>query len=168
MLKSYFLQYTGSLTSPTRKKFIWLCIAIIAIYNVHSIRFLYKWFLQPLTGGSLNSLYHMLNYSTLNPQHLMLATARLALSCIPSLLNKLPLFLVIDDTLQEKFGVRFECCKTMFDHVKRTGSNYLNGHCFVGICLKVPVFLKQKVYYLTIPIGYRLRKADQSKQVNRI
>lgn len=165
VLKSYFQQYTGELTSPTKKKFVWLCITIIVVHSVPSIRFLYRWFLKPLVGSSLNSLYHMLGYSNLNLRHFMLITVKFALSCIPVLLHKLPVFLIVDDTLQEKFGIYFESCKTMFDHVKRTGSSYLNGHCFVGICLKVPVILKKKVHYLTIPIGYRLRNDDQSKLV---
>lgn len=94
----------------------------------------------------------------------MQTTVKIAFSCIPKLLRKLPIFIIIDDTLQPKFGFHFDCHKKLFDHTARNGSNYLNGHCFVGIILKIPVFLKnQDIYYLKVPIGYRLKKDNPSK-----
>jgi hypothetical protein len=94
----------------------------------------------------------------------MQTTVRIALSCIPEILKSLPIFIVIDDTLQAKFGVHFECRKELFDHTARNGSNYLNGHCFVGLILKIPVFFKnQDIYYLKVSIGYRLKKDNPDK-----
>jgi len=89
----------------------------------------------------------------------MRTTVKIALSYIPKVLKPLFIFVVIDDTLQAKFGVHFECRKELFDHTARNGSNYLNGHCFVGLILKIPMFFKKQViYYLKVLIGYRLKK----------
>jgi hypothetical protein len=63
----------------------------------------------------------------------------------------LPVLLVIDDTLQEKFGIHFECIGKLFDYAKHNGSNYMNGHCFIGLVLKIPVRMKvENIYYLTV------------------
>jgi hypothetical protein len=50
----------------------------------------------------------------------------------------LPIFLVTDDTLQEKFGIYFECLGKLFDHARQNGSNYMNDHYFVDLILKIP------------------------------
>lgn len=49
----------------------------------------------------------------------MQTTVRIALSCIPKTLKSLPIFIVINDTLQAKFSVHFECRKKLFDHTAR-------------------------------------------------
>jgi hypothetical protein len=134
------------------------------MYNVHSIKFLYDWFLKGVAGGSLNSFYYLFTYTKLNLRNIMQTTAKIALSCIPDTLKTLPIFIVIDDTLQEKFGVHFECYGKLFDHVARNGSKYLNGHCFVGLALRIPVYVKEdEICYLTISIGYRLKKDNPDK-----
>lgn len=51
----------------------------------------------------------------------------------------------------------------MFDHACHNGSNYLNGHCFVGLVLCIPVGDKENVRYLSVPVGYRLRAKDENK-----
>ena len=165
-LISYFSQYTRLFTKPTRIKFIWLCIGIIAMPTIQSIRFLYEWFLKKVTNKSLNSYYYLFSYSKLDLKHIMKITVKIALSCIPNLLKKLPILLIIDDTLQAKFGAHFECRKSLFDHTSRNGSNYLKGHCFVGLILKIPVFFKsQEVYYLKVPIGYRLKNGKDKMHI---
>jgi len=68
--------------------------------------------------------------------------------------------LLLDDTLQEKFGTKFECYSTMFDHAKHNGSAYLNGHCFVALTICVPVAIGSKIQYMNIPVRFRLRNDD--------
>ena len=158
-LISYFFQYANFFTKPTRIKFIWLCIGIIAMPTIQSVRFLYEWFLKKVTNKSLNSYYYLFSHTKLDLEHIMKTTVKIALSCIPTVLKKFPIFIVTDDTLQAKIGVHFECRKNLFDHTSRNGCNYLKGHCFVGLILKIPVFFKsQNVYYLKVPIGYKLKK----------
>lgn len=42
-----------------------------------------------------------------------------------------------------QFAIHFGCRKKIFDHTARNGSNYLNGHCFVGEV----VFYEQKNFW---------------------
>ena len=51
----------------------------------------------------------------------------------------------------------------LFDHAAHNGSNYLNGHCFVSIMLCVPVWNRDKVSYLSVPLGYRMWQKKESK-----
>jgi hypothetical protein len=85
------------------------------------------------------------------------------MALIPEELNGLPIFLIIDDTLQAKFGTHFECYQTMFDHAKHNGSNYLKGHCFVALMISVPVRVGGHIRYFNIPVGFRLRQKDENK-----
>ncbi len=164
MLYTYFARYGEIFTKPTRCKFIWLCISILAMYSVHSVKFLHDWFLCRVTGKSLNSFYYFLN-TKMDLKSIMQTTVKIAISCIPEILKTLPVMIIIDDTLQAKFGVHFECYKSLFDHTKRNGSNYLNGHCFVGLILKIPLYFTDGgTYYLTVPIGFRLRKDDPEQK----
>ena len=131
--------------------------------SIQSIRFIYDWFLKKVTDKSLNSFYYLLSYTNLNLKYLMQTTVELALSCIPAPLRALPVFLVIDDTLQAKFGAHFESRKKLFDHTARNGSNYLKGHSFVGLILKIPVYVKKEdISYFKVSVGYRL-KTDHDK-----
>lgn len=132
--------------------------------SIQSIRFIHDWFLKKVTDKSLTSFYYLLSYTNLNLKYLMQTTVELALSCIPSPLKSLPVFVIIDDTLQAKFGAHFECRKKLFDHTARNGSNYLKGHCFVGLILKIPVYYKREnICYFKISIGYRLKSDSKSK-----
>lgn len=93
----------------------------------------------------------------------MNVTARLALRLVPADLRSQSLFLCIDDTMVSKFGKKFEGVSKMFDHVAHNGSNYLNGHCFVSLMLRVPVWHQHKVSYLAVPLGHACgRKRNQS------
>lgn len=71
--------------------------------------------------------------------------------------------MLIDDTLQPKFGTHFEEYQVMFDHAAHNGNNYLKGHCFVGLVLCVPVLNEDKLTYLSVPIRYRLRSKDENR-----
>jgi hypothetical protein len=75
------------------------------------------------------------------------------------------LFIIIDDPMQEKFGTKFACYKTMFDHTKRDGNSFLKGHCFVALTISIPMVVGCEVRYLNIPLGFRLRGDDENKLV---
>jgi hypothetical protein len=90
-------------------------------------------------------------------------TLRKALSIVDAKLGKLPILLLLDDTLQAKFGTKFECYSTMFDHAKHNGSSYLKGHCFVALAVCVPVIVGNSIKYLTVPIRFRLKGTDENK-----
>jgi hypothetical protein len=51
----------------------------------------------------------------------------------------------------------------MFDHAKHDGNQYLKGHCFVALTIRIPVAICNKIRYLNIPIGFRLRGKDENK-----
>ena len=93
----------------------------------------------------------------------MNVTARLAFKLIPADLKSQPLFLCIDDTMVSKFGKKFEDVSKLFDHAAHNGSNYLNGHCFVSLMLCLPVWNRDRVSYLAVPLGYRMWQKKESK-----
>ena len=90
-------------------------------------------------------------------------TAGMALKLIPEKLQTQPVFLCIDDTMVSKFGKKFEDVSKLFDHAAHNGSNYLNGHCFVSVMLCVPVWDKNRIHYLSVPLGYRMWQKKESK-----
>ena len=75
----------------------------------------------------------------------------------------MPVLLLLDDTLQAKFGTKFECYSTIFDHAKHNGSSYLKGHCFVALAVCVPGIIGAAVKYLTVPVRFRLKGDDENK-----
>ena len=93
----------------------------------------------------------------------MNTTVRIALKLVPDSLQTQPVFLCVDDTMVSKFGTKFENASKLFDHAARNGSNYLNGHCFVSVMLCIPVWNRDKVSYLSVPLGYRMWQKKESK-----
>lgn len=63
----------------------------------------------------------------------------------------------------EKEGEKFELCPKLFDHAAHNGSNYPNGHCMVSILLSFPVMNDGSIFYLSVPLGYRLWDKKQTK-----
>ena len=161
-LFDYFTPYLTLLTKPSGRKLFLLLLAMIAVQYATSINHLFKWFLRMTDGTSLNAYYYLLKKTVVPLDKFAQITVGLALSLIPDELKYLPVFLIIDDTLQPKFGVHFECYKTLYDHARHNGSNYLKGHCFVAMAICVPVMAGSKMQYLHVPVGLRLRN-DESK-----
>ena len=64
-----------------------------------------------------------------------------------------------------KFGRKFEDISKLFDHAAHNGSNYLNGHCFVSVMLCIPVWNKNRISYLYIPLGYRMWQKEKSSKL---
>lgn len=73
------------------------------------------------------------------------------------------IFLTIDDTLQGKFGDRFDCYFQHFDHVNKTGNTYLKGHCFVSLAVNIPLSYQGKTRILILPVRYRLHTKDKNR-----
>ena len=90
-------------------------------------------------------------------------TASIALKLISEKLQSQPGFLCIDDTMVSKFGKTFENISTLFVYSAHNGSNDLSGHCFVSVMLCVPVWKKDKIHYLSVPLGYRMWQKKESK-----
>ncbi len=83
-------------------------------------------------------------------------TVSKAVRAVPSTLEDQPLFLSIDDTMVEKSGKHFDLCSKLYDHAAHNGFNYLNGYCVVRLLLSIPVYQDGKIFYLSVPVGYRL------------
>lgn len=111
----------------------------------------------------MNAFYYACSYAKVDYSKFMNVTAKLALNLVPGFLKSQPVFLCIDDTMVSKFGRKFEDVSKLFDHAAHNGSNYLNGHCFVSLMLCVPVWNKEKVVYLAVPLGYRMWQKAESK-----
>ena len=131
--------------------------------SADSSRSLYRHFLSGITARSLNAFYYACSYAKADCSVFMNVTAKLALRLVPADLRSQPLFLCIDDTMVSKFGKQFEDVSKLFDHAAHNGSNYLNGHCFVSLMLCVPVWDRDRISYLAVPLGYRIWQKKESK-----
>ena len=162
-VKKYFSPYMKLLTKPSGHKLLLLLLAIMSMQTITSIAHIYKWFLAPLSKISLNSYYHLLSYAKLPLDKFAEITLRIAIGLTDGKMEKLPVVLLLDDTLQAKFGTKFECYSTIFDHAKHNGSSYLKGHCFVALAVCVPVIIGNTMKYLTVPVRFRLKGDDENK-----
>jgi hypothetical protein len=162
-VKKYFTPYMELLTKPSGKKLFMLLLAVKSMQTLMSLRHLYERFLAPLGKISQNAYYYLLSYTKLPLEKFAAVTIEKALALIDEKHMKLPVLLLLDDTLCAKFGTKFECYATMFDHTQRNGSSYLKGHCFVALTICVPVAVGDGVKYLNIPVRFRMRGADESK-----
>lgn len=62
-----------------------------------------------------------------------------------------------------QFGRKLEEASKLFDHVAHSGSNYLNGHCFVSLMLCILVWNEGRISYLAVPLGYCMWQKKESK-----
>ena len=111
----------------------------------------------------MNVFYYACSYAKVDDSRFMNTTIRIALKLMPDSFQTQPVFLCVDDTMVSKFGTKFENVSKLFDHAAHNGSNYLNGHCFVSVMLCVPVWNRDKVSYLSVPLGYRMWQKKESK-----
>lgn len=126
--------------------------SIITMQKVQSIKFIYERFISKYWNKSLNSFYYFLNDKNHSIKDIMRVTARICTSLIPSI-NKVNIYiyLSIDDTLQTKFGDKFEHRYKLFDHAKHNGNTFMNGHFIVYITMSIPMQINQ-IYNNTIRI----------------
>ncbi|PRX13406.1 DDE superfamily endonuclease [Orenia metallireducens] len=162
-LKQYLLKYRSIFTKPSFEIFNWLILAIISIEEIRSIKFLYDNFISKYSSKVLNSFYYFLSHSSFSTEKLMRKTVDIVLNLISSSKDEITIFLSIDDTLQAKYGNKFDCYYKLFDHTSRTGSSYLNGHCFVSLVINIPLKHNEGIKYLSLPVGYKLYDKSKSK-----
>lgn len=162
-LKEYLLQYRSVFTKRSFEIFHWLILAIISMEEIRSIKFLYDNFISKYSNKVLNSFYYFLSHSSFSIEKLMSKTIDIVLTLISDYQSELTIFLSIDDTLQAKYGKKFDCYYKLFDHTSRTGSSYLSGHCFVSLVINIPLRYNGKIRYLSLPVGYKLYDKTQSK-----
>ena len=162
-LYHYFFIYFKECSAPTAESFFLFLLSILVLESADSLRFLYRHFISQVTEKSLNAFYYFCSYAKVDYSSFMKWTVTIALSVIPNTLRSQPIFLCIDDTMVAKYGTKFEDVSKLFDHAAHQGSSYLHGHCFVSLLLCIPVWRKEKIHYLSIPLGYRMWQKTTSK-----
>ena len=162
-VKKYFLPYIELLTKPSGDKLFLLLLAVLSMQAVTSVQHIYTWFLRGISKVSLNAYYYMMTYTALPIDKFCKVTLEKAIAVIDEKHRKLPVLLLLDDTMQAKYGTHFEEYGKMFDHAKHDGSLYLNGHCFVALAVCVPVSIGNAMKYLTVPIRFSLKGKEESK-----
>lgn len=156
-LKKYLFEYRDVFYKRSFELFVLMVISIITMQKVQSIKFIYEKFISKFWNKKLNSFYAFLGDKNHSIDEIMKITTKIAISKIPLEYRKnTSIFLTIDDTLQPKFGEKFENRYNLFDHARHTGSNYMNGHCIVSIAITIPIKNESGTKYLTLPIGYKI------------
>lgn len=144
--------------------FYLLQLYFLSTQEVRSIKFLYDTFISKYWKKVLNSFYYFLSYTNFSVESLMLVTVKIALSLIPEeLKSTITIFLITDDTLQAKFGDKFDCYAKLFDHTKHDGTCYLNGHCFISLVINIPILFLGKIRYITLLVGYKPYDKSETK-----
>lgn len=95
-----------------------------------------------VTKKLLNAFYDACSYAKADCSKFINVTVARALKLMLDKLQTQSVFLCIDDTMVSNSDKKFEYVSKLFGHVAHSGSNYLNGHCFVSLLLCVPVWNK--------------------------
>ncbi|KZL92712.1 IS701 family transposase [Clostridium magnum] len=162
--ENYLSEYRSIFNKRSFHIFILLITAMLSTQEVRSIKFLYDNFIKKYWHKVLNSFYYFLSYTSSSIESLMFGTVKIAISLIPEeLKSTITIFLITDDTLQAKFGDKFDCYGKLFDHTKHDGTSFLNGHCFVSLVISIPIRFCGKIKYLTLPVGYKLYDKSETK-----
>jgi hypothetical protein len=163
-IENYFCEYRSTFYKRSFHIFILLVTAMLSAQEVRSIKFLYDNFIKKYWYKTLNSFYYFLSYENFSIESLMFATVKIVISLIPQeLKSDITIFLITDDTLQAKFGNKFDCYRNLFDHTKQDGTSYLYGHCCVSLVISIPILFCGKLKYLTLPVGYKLYDKSETK-----
>ena len=163
-IKEYLFEYRGIFFKRSYEIFMLIIISMVVMQNVRSLKFLFEKFISKHIGKSLNSFYYFLNDKNHSIEDMIKVTTKIAKSLMTKDNNCI--FLSIDDTLIPKYGDKFENRYKLFDHAKRNGSLYINGHCVVSLAMTLPMGEKS----ITIPLGYKLydkscTKLDLAKEL---
>ena len=163
-LNEYLDIYQPLFYKRSFQKFIIFIYSILAVQDIRSIKFIYEKFIKKYFEGCLNSFYYFLADDHLNLSKMALCTVSKALTLIqPHIKDKITIYLIIDDTLQPKFGKKFEGCGMLFDHADHSGTPYKNGHCFVSLAMGLPVLVNGCIKYVNIPIHCKLYDKSKTK-----
>jgi len=118
------MPYIELLTKPSGQKLFLLLLAVMSMQTITSIQHIYQWFLAGISKISQNSYYYLLS-TEMKLDQFATVTIRKAISLIDGNCKTLPILLLLDDTMQEKYGAKFECYSTMFDHAYHNASSKL-------------------------------------------
>ena len=182
MLKSYQKQsvvtrvsqiitslFSTVLSVPTIKNIAALVLAMVCLSGIASVRHLYNCFLGSFRTKTLNSYYHTLEKvgSKLSELELCVLRQLFKLPHLTGLLEEYPLLFLVDDTLQPKFGKKFEHVKILHDHARHLGKEFVNAHDFVTLAVAFPLrdpAEPQSVQYFMVPFACRMyQPAGDSK-----
>lgn len=156
-VKEYLFLYRTVFYKRSFQIFTLIILSIITMQKVQSIKFIYERFISKYWNKSLNSFYYFLNDKNHSIEDMMRITTKIGVSLIPSeIKEKATIYLSIDDTLQSKFGNKFDNKYKLFDHAKHNGNLYMNGHCIVSMTMSIPQIKDDEIKYITIPLGYKL------------
>ena len=161
MLFDRFCQRTWD--NRTSQSIVLILMSIIVVEGVDSIRSQFFHFLTKMDDKKLNAYYHTLAHSTANYKYFLVVLVTIMVSLIQDDLRSAPILLPVDDTTIEKFGKHFFGVGKLFNHSSKEKDKYVNGHCFVSACIKIPVHSGGRWNYLAIPIGYRMWIKDGEK-----
>ena len=150
-------------SAPTRQHLLDFCMAILGLDMCMTVKSAFQRFMCGITKFKLKSYYYMFSNSKIFIDNWFTILVRLMLSMIPNELKDQPIILIVDDTLVEKKGKKFENVKTLFDHTCKNGSNYLDGHCFVTILMCIPVILNRKLEYISSVLTHRMWTGEKTK-----
>ena len=143
-------------TKPTEVNLILLALSILYLDACPSVRGMYERFIKKYSLKALTTLYYTLNASksvmSFQWQYILL---EIILSKV-EVIKSLPILLIFDDSLVEKFGDKFELKCKLYDHNRKNGSNYLKGHCFVSLVVGIPIRQNGKAKYIKVPLCHRM------------
>ncbi|MBQ7585936.1 MAG: hypothetical protein IJU40_06800, partial [Desulfovibrionaceae bacterium] len=123
ILKPFFNQDTPA----AQAQLVLYCVSIFVLNCAKPLRFLYDHFLNSLCDIHLNNYYNTINNES-HQDSWRIDLLKLAVSIIPPELRYLPFYFIIDDTLVEKYGKKFDTISELYDHCLRNGSEYIFGH----------------------------------------
>lgn len=149
-------------TAPTCSTLIALTLSILYQNSCESVRGMFNHYISERTDKSLTSLYYTFDYSSININEWRINLIELLISKL-RILKKYPIFLIVDDTLVEKYGDCFDLLAILFDHTAKNGTSYLKGHCFVSLVLVIPVLGPNGPEYIRIPVCHRMWDPDKEE-----
>ena len=150
-------------SAPTRQHLIAFCLSILGLDRCMTVKSAFQKFICYILKFKLKSYYYLFKESKIFLDNWFEMIVKIMLSTIPHELNDQPIIIIIDDTLVEKKGKKFDNIKTLFDHTCKNGSNYLDGHCFVTILMCIPVILGGKLQYISGILGHRMWTGEKTK-----
>ena len=141
----------------TLKDCVLIVLAMLMEEQAYSVESLYTHVLVLIGSVGLNAYYAALSHSTMDNTLCLKAFVIAGLKLVDKSHPEAPFIIGCDDTTIKKFGTHFFGVGKLFDHSSHEKNKYINGHCFVSCCLKVPVHVPGgQWHYLGIPLGFRL------------
>jgi hypothetical protein len=155
-LVNIFVVFFSNETRPTQDKLLSYIIASIQSNGRRSLRYLYCHYIKYIHKGKISGFYYTLKKGCKDIDCWIDEIIKFSLNLIDKDCP-FPIVLSVDDTLCEKYGQFFEGIAKLHDHAKHNGTEYLNGHCFVCLCMSIPVpAYNGQWMYISFPVAYRV------------